>query len=119
MDVVCSSGEDDAFISESKRLVEVVGTRMKVSELPQCIRSEGVEAKPTSAVEGLLENLAGDLAVTYTKAQAILACGSPGAVTVTAPPGAMGTVVRIRVETVESQFTRPGHEVSLATFTYS
>lgn len=58
-------------------------------------------------------------AVTYTKAQAILACGSPGAVTVTAPPGAIGTVVRIRVETVESQFTRPGHEVSLATFTYS
>jgi hypothetical protein len=53
-----------------------------------------------------------------TKANAILACTSPGSVTVASPPGAAGSVVRIRVVTVESDYVRPGPERSTATFTY-
>jgi hypothetical protein len=52
------------------------------------------------------------------KATAILDCSSPGSVSVTAPPGAAGSVVRIRVLTVESEYVRPGHEPTTATFTY-
>ena len=54
-----------------------------------------------------------------SNSQAVLDCGSTDLVTATSPPGASGSAVKVRVTTVESDFTGAGKSSSKATFTYT
>jgi Pro-kumamolisin, activation domain/IPT/TIG domain/PASTA domain len=56
-------------------------------------------------------------AETFSNAQALLDCGSTNTVTVTAPPGTIGSTVPVTVTTVESDFTGDTPTTN-ASFTY-
>ena len=55
----------------------------------------------------------------FSNAQAILDCGSTDLIHAKSPAGAAGQAVKVRVTTVESDFTGSGRSPSTATFTYT